>query len=480
MARPARGRRTLGYQIALVTTAVAAVAVLLTGVVSFGLVRQAAATEQRRALARIADVATSSLRGTHGLTFGFVPGQTRRHPKTLGHHGPRALLTQGTGIAVTRVLPSGALRLGRARLLPAALGHAVATGHSVNETLRLAGRAFLVVGRPFSGGGGLVLTQPMSRITALGSSLLARVGLALLAGLVGAAVVGVVLARRLARPLAEAAGAAHRLAAGERAVRLNPAGPAEVAEVAAGLNSLTAALTHSEDRQRQFLLSVSHELRTPLTGIRGFAEGIADGVVADPVQAARVILAEADRLERLVRDLLDLARLGAEDFRLDLLDVDLAEIARSAALVWQVQADAAGVDLQVQAPLPVLARTDAGRVRQLYDLLVDNALRVLPAGAPLVVAARGDSGAAVLEVRDGGPGLSAEDRAVAFDRFALRDRYRGQRRVGAGLGLALVGELTARLGGTVEAGPAPEGGARFTVHLPRAGAPPGGDDAGRR
>ncbi len=108
------------------------------------------------------------------------------------------------------------------------------------------------------------------------------------------------------------------------------------------------------------------------------------------------------------------------------------------------------------------------RVRQVLDGLAENALRVTPAGRPIVLALRHEGRLAVLEVRDGGPGLTEDDLGVAFERSALHERYRGIRPVGTGVGLALVGGLVTRLGGSAEAGHAVEGGARFTVRLPSA------------
>ena len=113
-------------------------------------------------------------------------------------------------------------------------------------------------------------------------------------------------------------------------------------------------------------------------------------------------------------------------------------------------------------------RSDPGRLRQVIDGLAENALRVTPAGRPISFALRPDVTGrfAVIEVRDGGPGLLPEDLAVAFDRSVLYERYRGVRRVGTGLGLALVGGLVARMGGRAQAGHAVEGGASFAVTLP--------------
>jgi two-component system sensor histidine kinase BaeS len=153
----------------------------------------------------------------------------------------------------------------------------------------------------------------------------------------------------------------------------------------------------------------------------------------------------------------------------DLVDLDLVSLVREAALAWTEPARQAGQALSVQTPEhPVPARADPVRTRQVLDALVGNAVRVTPAGRPVVLAARldPDSDTPVLEVRDGGPGLTDADLPVAFDQGVLRDRYEGVRPGGSGLGLALVDRLARRMGGTVEAGHAPEGGARFTLRLP--------------
>jgi two-component system sensor histidine kinase BaeS len=218
-------------------------------------------------------------------------------------------------------------------------------------------------------------------------------------------------------------------------------------------------------------MSVSHELRTPLTAITGYAESLATGVVpaGDTGRVGEVLLDEARRLDRLVADLLDLARLDAAEFRIDVVDTDVVALATAAAGVWSGRCAVAAVRFELQAPAgPFVARTDPARLRQALDGLLENALRVTPSGAPIMLAVRNEAGPlpVVLEVRDGGPGLSESDLAVAFERSALYERYRGVRRVGTGLGLAIVRGLVVRLGGAVEAGSAPEGGARFTIRLP--------------
>jgi len=446
------------------------VAVLVAGLVSLGLVRSAGDAEARRTLAALADAASDG--GAHAGPFGRpLPARQRTRAQLADLKIDFALLGSTGGVlGSTRGHAGGQDGTGSglaARALDTGERARVVAGTPLSLIREVGGRRALVEARP-TATGGLVLAQPLSEASIAGQAV-GRIGLAMLVGLAVAALAGLLLARLLARPLRRAAHAAHAMAAGARDVRVRPEGPAEVAEVADSLNSLSAALATSEGRQREFLLSVSHELRTPLTAITGFAESLADGVTTgDGVRpVGRTLLGEARRLERLVSDLLDLARLGAQDFRIDRRPVELRDLVAAAADVWRARCEAVGVAFAAELPdQPLVTVTDPTRLRQILDGLAENALRVTPAGAPVVLALRAESGQAVLEVRDGGPGLTPEDCAVAFERSVLYERYRGVRQVGTGVGLALVHGLTTRLGGSAEAGRAAEGGARFTVRLP--------------
>ncbi len=443
-------------QVALATCLAAAFAVFAAALAALGFVRHAYDGQARAVLRReailVAEARTS------------VPNAFR-----TGRPAGRVL--RASGITVVRVRADGT-SFGPATGDPADVA-AAGRGDQVSAVRRLGGSRVFVEVQPVPGDGGVLLLERASNAQVLTPPVLRRLLLALLLGLGAAALLGVVVARRLTRPLVRAAEGAHRLAAGERDVRLAEDGPAEVAELSGAMNRLTDALAGSESRQRDFLLSISHELRTPLTAIRGYAEAIGDEVAtgAGAVTAGRTIEAEAQRLERLVSDLLDLARLGAQDFRLEPLLIDLTEVVRAAAVVWSTRCAGEGVPFRADLPAqPLLVHTDAGRVRQVLDGLAENALRVTPTGCPITFSLSAGAGGAVLEVRDGGPGLTEDDIAVAFERSVLFNRYRGVRRVGTGLGLALVGGLVGRLGGRVGAGHAPEGGAAFTVTLPLPGA----------
>jgi two-component system OmpR family sensor kinase len=433
--------------------AVVTIAVVVAGLVSVGLVRSSTQDEARKALRSKADLVAAVLEASRPVDINPALRVVRQQDTPVAWEGPGGRLA-GDALARTAYQELSVTDRGR----------------SASHSVQIGGRTVLVEVRPLSTGATVVFAERASLASGPSLRLLNRVLLALLLGLVLAVGASVVFARRLAAPLRTTAEAAHRMASGERSVRVEPAGPGEVAEVGESLNALAGALEQSERRQREFLLSVSHELRTPLTAIHGFGEALADEVAqGEAVPAAgRTIVAESERLERLVADLLDLARLGADDFRFEAVPVDLQELMRAAARVWSARARQVGVVFSAEVPAAaVVALTDPGRVRQIVDGLAENALRVTPAGAPLVLALRRDGDRAVIEVRDGGPGLTDDDMAVAFERSELYQRYRGVRQVGTGLGLALVRALAHGLHGEVGVERAePEGGSCFRVELP--------------
>ncbi len=359
----------LAGRIAVVSVAAVLVAAIVAGVVSYGLLRPGVQSQARTTLAQQADVAQAL-------------AQSNDTPLQALH----TLRKQQTSVA----LLTARGRLAGDPLAKRALGShqaELAAGKSLSYTTSVTGRSVLVEARPLANGAGIVLAKTVSDATSNGRALLRRELLALLVGVAVAALGAVLLARRLAAPLGRAAQAARRLASGQRSVRVQPEGPTEVADVAHSINELAAALESSEGRERAFLLSVSHELRTPLTAVKGFGEALADGVADDSQQAGRVIVAEAARLERLVADLLDLARLGADDFHLMPVPVDLVELVGAAATVWAARCAEVGVDFRAELPAGrLVVVTDGTRLRQIVDGLAENALRVTPAGRPIVIA----------------------------------------------------------------------------------------------
>jgi signal transduction histidine kinase len=287
----------------------------------------------------------------------------------------------------------------------------------------------------------------------------------LIGGAIGAALAALcslILARWIAGPVRRVAEATRSLAQGVSPDPVPLAGSAELAILAQTFNEMAAQLNKAREAERNFLLSVSHELKTPLAAIRGYAEGMEDGVFTSD-EAAATIREEARRLERLVRDLLDLARMNRREFVVHHERIDLGEVAREVVRRYEADSRTAGVELECEADEPAPAVADQDRVLQIVSNLVENALRSTPAGGSVTVRAA----AGMLVVEDTGVGLPPQDLPHTFERFYLHDRNPdGRARIGSGLGLAIVKELTDRMGGTISVDSEVGRGTTFVVRLP--------------
>jgi signal transduction histidine kinase len=284
--------------------------------------------------------------------------------------------------------------------------------------------------------------------------------------LVVAAIVAWALARRFSKPLEAAVGATRRIAEGDldatvpTAKRDDP----EFRQLAEAINAMASGLSRARDQERQFLLSVSHELRTPLTSIRGYADAVADGTTEDVHGAVTVIGTEARRLDRLVQDLLDLAKLDADRFSLRLEVVDCSAIIGPVVEGFRPRAVTAGLQLDTapgeSAHLLVLA--DRDRLGQMMGNLVENAARF--ATSRITVGAGWLESSVVLWVEDDGPGIPSDEIPRVFERHFSSDQS-SQGRHGTGLGLAIVAELASAMRGTVQVqSPASGGrGTRFVL-----------------
>jgi signal transduction histidine kinase len=352
--------------------------------------------------------------------------------------------------------PQREIYLFKRRDLPPWAQERVAAHHPVQGTMDFGGNQYYFAARKANPGTIILLRRQRSLLSAYVWGLV----IAAAAGGLLAALAAFLLARRISRPVDRIAAAARTLTRGTHPEPVPVEGAAEIATLAGAFNDLAAQLRRAQEAERNFLLSVSHELKTPLTAIRGYAEAVEDGAV-DARDAATTVASEARRLERLVGDLLDLARMNRTDFSVHNSEIDLAEVAEDAVRRYEQQAESFGVELRAITDSPAPAIADADRVLQVVSNLVENALRLTPAGGQVrVVAAPG-----VLRVEDTGPGLAEADTERAFERFYLHERYGLERQVGTGLGLAIVKELTLAMGGDVDVESSPGTLTVFTVRL---------------
>lgn len=293
--------------------------------------------------------------------------------------------------------------------------------------------------------------------------------------LVAAVVLGIgvlvasVLARRFSAPVHRAAAATRRIAEGDLDVHV-PVGEddaPELRDLAEAVNAMGAGLARARGLERQFLLSVSHDLRTPLTSIRGYAEALAEGATDDVAGAAAVIGTEARRLERLVQDLLDLARLDTKRFSLELRRVDAATVAAGVVEAMRPEAAHLGLELELGGPAGGGPWVDADpdRLGQVVSNLVENGCTF--AAHTVAVALTEQDHWCRISVTDDGAGIPSDALGRVFERHFTAGRGPA-RRVGTGLGLAIVAELVRSMGGNVAAhSPVVDGhGTTVVVWLP--------------
>lgn len=287
--------------------------------------------------------------------------------------------------------------------------------------------------------------------------------------LAGASLAGALLARRLVHPIRAMQRTTASIAAGDLQARTEVTGDDELADLGNSVNAMATELERSKQLDQQFLMSISHDLRTPLTAIGGYAEALVDGTATDGTAIGGIIGHQAQRLERLVQDLLDLARLDANQFRLHPAVVDLAVITGRSVAEMAAKATAQGVDLRFEreAANPILVNADPDRVAQVVGNLVDNALRFAESAVIVGVARRGSHG--IVSVRDDGPGIDPADLPHIFDRLYSGRIQPKRSESSTGLGLTIVRELTFAMGGSVTVTGNADRGSRFEMNLPLAG-----------
>jgi signal transduction histidine kinase len=277
-----------------------------------------------------------------------------------------------------------------------------------------------------------------------------------------------VLARGMTRPLRDMEKGAAAMAAGDLDRRVMTSSVDEVGRLAAAFNHMAAELAEVDRQRRDLVANVSHELRTPISSLRATLENLVDGVTpADPALLASM-LAQVERLQRLVSQLLDLARLESGRSPLHLGTVRIAALLTDVAEEVARSGSTSVVRVTVD-PSKLTVVADRERLHQVVANLVENAARYSPAGAPVDVEAVGLGEQGVeLTVTDRGPGIPAEDRSRVFERFHRLDHARTRDGGGAGLGLAIVRWIVDLHGGTIraDAGPDGAGGCRMIVRLP--------------
>jgi two-component system sensor histidine kinase BaeS len=355
-------------------------------------------------------------------------------------------------------VPKGAITVDLAKLQGAAV---------VDATI--GGRRYLAVVRPLRLGannlfGALVVAKPQSQLRSRSITLIERLALAFGGGVIVAGLLGLYLSRRITKPLRALSQAADEVAGGNYGVEVPPPrGSDEISHLSGRFADMAARLAESEQLSRNFLMSVSHELRTPLTAIRGHVAALREGVIDDPAMrdaSLGVIGEEAMRLERLVGDVLDLAKLNAHRFTVLQEEVDMEQLSERAYAAFAEEARRRSIDYRLDVRAKPVILTDGDRVLQIIVNLLSNAFRWTPEGGRVEVELSAENGSVEVVVADTGPGISEGERDRIFRPFWSRDGG------GTGLGLAIARELALALGGEIVLDTGAGQGSRFVLVLP--------------
>ena len=326
----------------------------------------------------------------------------------------------------------------------------------------------------------LIVAEPSGTPRRPLAAIAAQLSKAALVGFLVSLAVALLLARSITRPLLSLTRATRALARGDYSQRVQVRGDDEVAQLGHSFNQMAREIEQIRRRERDVLANISHDLKTPLTSIQGFAGALIDGTCPpeEYPTAARIIYDEAERMNHLVGDVLQLSRLEAGELTLSLGPVDLHELLTQSARRFAGTAEQAGVLLRVETPAdgPLRILGDRGRLEQVLGNLLDNALRYTPSGGriDLVGGPIEEEGRPMVRllVRDTGRGIPADDLPRIFERFYQADKSRvAGRGGGSGLGLAIVRELIARQNGTIRAESIQGAGTAITILLPVAALP---------
>lgn len=281
------------------------------------------------------------------------------------------------------------------------------------------------------------------------------------------------LTRQVLKPLRAMQDATSQVSAGHYAVRVPVTTRDELADMGRAFNRMSEALERNEYLRRKLVADVAHELRTPLTNLRGYLEGVADGVVAADQHTFDLLQGELMRLVRLVDDLHSLTEAEAGSLRLDRVNVDLASLVERelelARAVIETGAIVVSQDLEAGSGR---IHADPDKLSRILRNLLENACRFTPREGQIVVSGRREGDCVRIEVANTGATIPAADLPHIFERFYRAERARSRATGGAGIGLAIVRELVEAHGGQVGAS-SEDGWTRVWIELPgRLVAPP--------
>ncbi len=277
-----------------------------------------------------------------------------------------------------------------------------------------------------------------------------------------------IFSRRITKPLKEINNAARVIASGEFEKRLNITTKDEIGELANSFNHMVVALQNLEEMRSGFIANVSHELRTPMTSIRGFIEGIMDGTIPQDRQKyyLSIVQDEVNRMNRLVNNLLDLARMEAGELKLNMAEFNINELVRRSIIKLESMILQKNINIEAEFEEDEMYVTaDVDSIERVILNLLHNAVKFTPQDGKIILRTSYHKGRIIVTVEDTGIGISKDDINMIWDRFYKTDKSRGQDKSGTGLGLAIVKNIISEHGQEIWAESEPGKGTKFIFTL---------------
>lgn len=263
--------------------------------------------------------------------------------------------------------------------------------------------------------------------------------------------IGTLLVKRLTKPLLEIKAAAKRVSEGDYSARVSASSNDEIGQLASVFNQMSSSIQKEDERKKEFLANVSHELRTPLSYVNGYSEALLTGIVKTPEEQEKylnLMNRESKRMNRLVGDLLDLSKLDMDDYQIIKTPLPLAQLFEDALQKYAITVEEKGLQLSFDLDPDIIIEGDEGRIEQVLQNIIDNALRYTEKGGISVSLKKHPDGC-IIKVKDTGIGIPAADLVHIKERFFRVNKARTRRDGGTGLGLAITDKIVRLHGGRI-------------------------------
>jgi signal transduction histidine kinase len=314
----------------------------------------------------------------------------------------------------------------------------------------------------------IYLYTPLAKITELTTEFAYLWLIAALLFLVIALYIGIKVVKKLTDPISNMKQAAENLSKGDYSTRLSIKSKDEIGELGKAFNQMAESIQKEDERKKEFLANVSHELRTPISYIKGYSDALITGMVKkeqEEKQYLQLIHREAGRMERLVGDLLDLSKLDTNEYKLEKMVLPLAQLIEEATRKYIPVINEKCLYLKYDLDPDVIVNGDAGRIEQILQNLMDNAIRYTEKGG-IQIGLSKSGNQCCIQISDTGKGIPAEDIDKIKQRFYRVNKARTRLDGGTGLGLAIVEKLVFLHGGSINIRSQIDKGTTVEIYMP--------------